>query len=189
MPLRASAFHCSQRNSLEQWRAMQISYELTQRDFTEAYTVHRNRKIWSKWTRRVFIWIAGLSTAVVLFGFLVKPSWEQAKALMPLFVLVPMWIAVLWLLPWWLMRRQFLQQPGAHGAKTLTLSETGAIWKWNGGSSDVEWKNYIRYTEGKNQILFYTSPACFNIVPKRAIAPEQLSELRDQLKKYIQVAK
>jgi hypothetical protein len=168
---------------------MQIRYELTQRDFTEAYTVHRNRKTWRKWARRSFISIAGLFTAVVLFGLLVKPSWQQAKALMPLFILVPMWIAVLWLLPWWLMRRQFLQQPGAHGPKTLTLSEAGESWKWSGGSSDVEWKNYIRYMEGKNQILFYTSPACFNILPKRNIAPEQLIDLRERLKQYIPVAK
>ena len=168
---------------------MQVSYELTQRDFTEAYTVHRNRKSWRKWARRTFVSIAGLFTAMVLFGFALKPSWGQAKALMPLFVLVPMWVAVLWLLPWWLMRRQFLQQPGAHGPRTLTLNASGASWKWNGGSSDIEWKNYIRYIEGKNQILFYTSPACFNILPKRGIAPEQLSELCGLLKQYIQIAK
>jgi len=57
------------------------------------------------------------------------------------------------------MRRQFLQQPGAHGPKTLTLNASGARWKWNGASSDIEWKNYIRYT----------SPACFDILPKRGI--------------------
>lgn len=168
---------------------MEISYELTQRDFSEAYTVHRNRMNWKKWVRRVFISIAGLFTAVVLFGFLLNPSWEQGKALMPLFVLVPMWIAVLWLLPWWLMRRQFVQQPGAHGPRTLTLNDGGASWKWSGGSSAIEWKNYIRFTEGRNHVLFYTSPACFNILPKRALNPDQLGELRALLEQNIRTEK
>ena len=57
------------------------------------------------------------------------------------------------------MRRQFLQQAGAHGPKTLTLNASGASWKWNGGASDIEWKNYTQYT----------SPAWFNIPPKRDV--------------------
>jgi len=58
-----------------------------------------------------------------------------------------------------------------------------------GGAGDIEWKNYIRSVEGKNQILFYTSPACFNILPKRAVAEEQLRELRDLLKQNIRPGK
>jgi len=68
------------------------------------------------------------------------------------------------------------------------LDSSGAHRRWNGGSADVEWRNYIRSVEGKNQILFYTSPACFNILPKRALAVEQLSELRELLKQNIQVS-
>ena len=164
---------------------MQITYELTQKDFTEAYIAHRNRKAWRKWARWTFVSIAGLFTAIILFGFLVKPSWEQAKVLMPFLVIVMMWIGVLWLLPWWTMRRQFLQQPGAQGPRILTLDDSGVHWKWNGGSSDVAWKNYVRSLEGKNQILFYTSPACFNILPKRVLAPEQLGELQSLLEEKI----
>jgi hypothetical protein len=109
---------------------MQISYELTQKDFTEAYFAHRNRKALGKWSRRVFIWITGLATAIIIFGFLVKPSIQQAKALLPFFGLVAAWIVMLWLLPWWTMRRQFLGQPGARGPRTLTLDETGAHWRF-----------------------------------------------------------
>jgi len=168
---------------------MQVAYELMQSDFTESYSVHRNSKKWRKWSRWIFIWIAGLFTAIIVFGFLVKPSVQQAKGLAPFFVLVLMWVGILWLLPRWMMRRQFLGQPGAHGPRTLSLDATGAHWRWNGGSSDVEWKNYIRWAEGRNQILFYTSPACFNILPKRAIAAEQLNEIRSLLNQNIHVAK
>ncbi len=168
---------------------MQIVYELTEKDFTEAYSAHRNRKPLTKWLRRIFIWSFVLFAAVVLFGFLVKPSAQMARNLMPFFGLVVMWILVIWFLPRWLMRRQFLKQPGAHGQRTVTLGADGVHWRWNGGSSDIEWKNYIRSVEGKNQILFYTSPACFNIIPKRAIATDQLNDLRELLNGNVQTLK
>jgi hypothetical protein len=171
----------------EECTAMQLSYELTEKDFGESYVAHRNRNALSKWSRRIFVSMAGLCTAIVLLGFLMKPSAQAARDLLPFLGLVIAWIAILWILPRWTMRRQFLKQPGAHGQRTLLLDSIGAHWRWNGGSSDVEWKNYIRSVEGKNQFLFYTSPACFNILPKRALAAAQLGEIRELLKQNIQV--
>jgi hypothetical protein len=42
-------------------------------------------------------------------------------------------------------------------------------------------ENYIRSVEGATQILFYTSPACFNILPKRALSPDQLTPMTDNI--------
>lgn len=49
------------------------------------------------------------------------------------------------------------------------------------GSSDVERKNYVRSLASKNQFLLYRSPACFNIIPKRALVTERMSEIRNLL--------
>lgn len=168
---------------------MQIAYELTQNDFTEAYSVHRNSKVLSKWSRRIFIGIAGLMAVLSIVGFASKPSIQGAESLLPILALMVLWVAILWVLPWWSMRRQFVNQPGAHGPRTVVMDESGAHWRGTGGSSDVEWKNYIRLAEGKNQILIYTSPACFNILPKRALAGEQLGEVRSLLSQKIQSGK
>jgi len=155
---------------------MQIDYELTQSDFTEAFVAHRNRRGSAQWVRVILFWLIVLVSAVVLYGAVKSHNFSPA---LPFFFISFLWIVVIQgIIPWWYVRRQYTKQPGAHGPRTLTLDETGAHWRWNGGSSDIEWKNYIRSVEGKNQILFYTSPACFNILPKRAIAAEQLSELR-----------
>ena len=62
-------------------------------------------------------------------------------------------------------------------------------WRWDDGSSDILWKNYIRWTEGDKQILLYSSPACFSMLPKRALNPAQLTELREILKQKIQQAR
>jgi YcxB-like protein len=168
---------------------MEIAYELSQGDFIEAYAAHRNRSSWRKWSRRVSVWITGLITAVILFGLLVKPSAQDAKVLMPYFGFVGMWLLIIVFVPRWNIRRQFLQQPAAHGPRHLLLDSLGTHWRWTGGSSDVEWKNYIRWVEGKNQLLVYTSPACFNVIPKRVLADEQLAELRKLLKQHIPVLK
>jgi hypothetical protein len=166
---------------------MEIAYELTQKDFTESFSAHRNRRPWLKWTRRIVVWLVLLTSALLLFGAIKSGN---MRTLMPLFGLVAMWLAIIAGLPsWWSSRRQFLKQPGAHGRRTVVFDGAGAHWRWNGGSSDVEWKNYIRSLEGKNQILFYTSPACFNILPKRAIVEDQLTELRSLLDQNIQSRK
>ncbi len=61
----------------------------------------------------------------------------------------------------------------------------GTHWRWDGGSADIEWKNYIRWVEGKGQILLYRSPATFEMLPTRALLPEQLTELREMLGREI----
>jgi hypothetical protein len=55
------------------------------------------QQTWRKWSSGIFICIAGLFTAIIFFGFLVKPSLQQANRLAPSFVLVAMWAGILWL--------------------------------------------------------------------------------------------
>jgi hypothetical protein len=166
---------------------MEIDYELTQQDFTEAYGAHRNRNNPMKWIRLIAFWLVIGFAAFLLYGSILA---HNTRALLPFFVLAILWLIVIGgILPQWLIRRQYTKQPGAHGPRKLTLDASGAHWRWNGGSGDVEWRNYIRTVEGEKQILFYTSPACFNILPKRALNSDQLSELRTMLAQNIQVDK
>jgi len=166
---------------------MEIIYQLTEQDFIEAHKVHRDRSGIRKWSMRAFFGIFGLLTVVLLLGLAVKPSMQAAKNDTPFFVVVVVWLAILLWLPRWTMRRQFRKQPSAQGPITLTINSSGTRRRWSGGSSEVEWKNYIRFTEGKNQILLYTSPACFNIIPKRSIGEAELNNLREFLQQHVLV--
>ena len=123
--------------------------------------------------------------AVIFIAFLVQPTTQAGKDLLRFLGLVLLWIVLLWVFPRWNMKRQFRNQPGAQGPRTVIFEADGAHWRWDGGSSDVAWKNYIRWVEGKGQILFYTSPACFNILPTRGLQPEQMVALREMLKQNI----
>ena len=174
----AAEFHLWQ-NAL----AMEISYELTQKDFTESFSAHRRRRSAANWIRGVVFWMIILGVAFLLFGAI---RTGNTRTLMPLFLLATLCLLILGGLPLSISaRKQFLKQPGAHGPRTVVFDDAGTHWRWNGGSSDVEWKNYIRSVEGENQILFYTSPACFNILPKRAMTAEQLGDLRSLLDQNI----
>lgn len=166
---------------------MEIAYELTQNDFTEAYTAHRSRNSAIKWTRTIAFWLVIAFASFVFYGSMKA---RNTMSLLPFFFLAILWLAVFrGIIPRWYMRRQYTKQPGAHGPRKLMLDASGAHWQWNGGSADVEWRNYIRSLEGANQILFYTSPSCFNILPKRALNPAQLSELRALLAQNIRTEK
>jgi YcxB-like protein len=168
---------------------MQIVYELSEKDFLGAYRAHRDRNIFRKWGGRALIALIVTGVAALFFGALVEHSVSGLASFAQLLGILVMWILLLWGLPRWSMRRQFRKQPGAHGSRTVILDGAGAHWRWDGGSSDVEWRNYIRWVEGMNQILFYTSPACFNILPKRALTAEELLELRTLLQQNVQTCK
>jgi hypothetical protein len=164
---------------------MQIDYELRQDDFIDSFAAHRSRNIFSKWLVRLLMSFAIFVALILAFGLIVKPNSQDTKNLMPFFGLILLWVGVLWGLPKWNARKQFLKQPGAQGRRSALIDDAGIHWRWNGGSSDIAWKNYVRSLEGKKQFLVYTSPACFNIIPKRALTPEKLIELRDLLKQNI----
>jgi hypothetical protein len=72
-----------------------------------------------------------------------------------------------------------------HGPRNTTLDEKGVSWKWDGGSADVEWKNFHRWQESKTQFILYTSPMMFNMLPKRALTTEQISAVRVLLTEHV----
>jgi hypothetical protein len=180
---------CEVPSFLTQCDVMKISYELRQEDFLEAMIAHRNRKKLVKWARRILIAMGGVLMAAVLLSLLIKPSTEGLIADMPFFLVVGFWIVILWALPRWSARKQFSGQPSVQGPRVLSIEKTGMHWIWNGGSADAEWRNFVRSVESENLILLYTSPACFNILPKRVLTEEELSGLRQMIEQNISIGK
>jgi hypothetical protein len=168
---------------------MEVTYQLTQRDFRECIFAHRSRNAYSKWLWRLLFAALIFIGAVLLLAVIVIHDPNLTKNVAPLFFLGLLWLVLIWGLPWWSARKQFVGQPMAQGPRTVALDDAGAHWRWAGGSADVEWRNYARALEGKNQFLLYTSPVCFNILPKRALTPDQLEQVRQLLKQMIPSAR
>ena len=164
---------------LAQSVGMEITYELTQRDFYDSLIAHRNGSTFRKWTFRLIAFFIFLVAASGLITVILRPQNTATRAdLLPMFIVVAVWGIVLWGGPRLSARSQYRKQPAAQGARTLRTDAAGVHWRWSGGASDVEWKTYMRYVESKRQFLLYLSPAMFNMVPKRALTPEQISEFR-----------
>jgi heme/copper-type cytochrome/quinol oxidase subunit 2 len=126
---------------------MQVTYELTQKDFFDSLIAHRNRSAIGKWTARVLVSIVLVVFGAGLLVLAMRPNAQALSNFVPLFALAAVWIVLLWAYPWWTARKQFSNQPSAHGQKTMLVDPVGVHWRWNGGSADVEWKNYIRILE------------------------------------------
>jgi len=166
---------------MQQYRRMEVSYELTQKDFYDSFVAHRNRFPVSKWAFRLVALGMFLLVAISLLGIAARPGLDWITDVGEIVLLAVFWAGILWGRPWWTARRQLSEQPSLRGSRTMIVDAVGFHWRWDGGSADVRWKNFIRGLESKTEILLYTSRACFNIVPKRALTPEQLVEFRNLL--------
>ena len=58
------------------------------------------------------------------------------------------------------------------------MDGNGLHLRWDGGSSVVEWKTFVKWADGKNQVRLYSSQVNFLVIPKRALDPPHLVELR-----------
>jgi len=120
---------------------MQITYELTQRDFFESFTAHYHSKKLLKWGYRVLITVFSILVGLSLFGAARRLStWTLSGLLEPL-GLVGYLCLSMWGYPWWLARTQFQKQPSVQGQRRALLDHDGIQQRWDGGSGLVEWKN------------------------------------------------
>ena len=160
---------------------MEITYELTQKDFFDSIIAHRN----ARWSFRIALGIALLSGAVFVVVIVAQPALRTTTNAVTTVALIAFLVLCTWIAPWRAARNQFRRQPSAHGPRTLTLDSKGMHWRWDGGAADVEWKNVTRYLEAKDGFLLYVSPAVFNMVPKRALSASQLNDLRSLLAAHV----
>src|SRR5690348_14351856 len=164
---------------------MQVTYELRQRDFFDAFIAHRNRNAFAKWMFRGIVTIVFVLAGAGLFALVFRHDRESASNVAPIVGLAFMWAALMWVSPWWMAKNQFTKQPAAKGPQTLLLDDAGLHWRWDTGSAEMQWSNIIKCSESKTMFMLYSSPAFFHLVPKRALSPEQLSEFRTTLGQHI----
>jgi hypothetical protein len=163
-----------------------FTFELTRKDFYQAFTAYRNRSPIAKWSLRAIMASLFGVLVIVLFGFIFGPNSEDRPSIVPIIALCIMWIIMLWGSPLWMARSQS-SAPGAQGPRTLTIDSAGTEWVWNGGSATINWHNFIRCLESRNAFLLFTSSACFHIVPKRAFQNGESDEFRSIVSKHMPV--
>jgi hypothetical protein len=77
-----------------------------------------------------------------------------------------------------LARRAYRKNKAVHHLCTYSWSEAGFTVAGASGQWCVSWSDYLKWRENSQTFMFYPSPCQYNLVPKRALTPEQIVDLR-----------
>jgi hypothetical protein len=65
------------------------------------------------------------------------------------------------------------------------FDDEGTVATFPTGESRLDWRAYTKYKETGSLFLLFFSPYRYTSIPKRAMSPEQIEELRGLLKARI----
>jgi hypothetical protein len=165
---------------------MIVNFQFTLDDYRNAFRTHY-RKGASAYTRWMLKLTLIIGVLLLLAGVLLVITGQRALGV----VLPPVLVGALWT---WLgmgktyllsARSQFKKSPVLREPRRIEFSDDGVKTDSGIASSQVSWKAILRYVESSDTFLLYTSPACFAIVPKRVLQPEQVIELRQLFQTHI----
>ena len=165
---------------------MPIEFQFTLDDYRKAFRAHikKGASAFTRWILRLCI---PFGAFLLLGGISLLMNGQRAmNVVLPPFALGALWIWIGMGGSYWLSaRKQFAKNPALRQPRRVEINDAGVQIDAGVASSQQSWQAYVRYVESKDSFLLYTSPACFNIVPKRVLQPEQVNELRETLKSNI----
>jgi hypothetical protein len=82
-------------------------------------------------------------------------------------------------------RRAFYHSPSAQGEIVYTIDEKGVTASFPTGSSQLEWRAFVKCQETASFFLLFHSAYRYWWIPKRAVSPGQVAELCSLLKIHI----
>ena len=112
---------------------MQTNFELAEKDFVEAYATHCRENPSKKWNRAISYGCLVLVLGAFIFHAIATNA-SDISGYVPLVVLAIAWFVVIRFLQRSSIRKQFRNQPGVQGPRTVVFDGDGAHWRWDGGS-------------------------------------------------------
>ena len=165
---------------------MIVNFQFTLDDYRNAFRAHY-RKGASAFTRWMLIVVLVVGVLLLLLSVLFIITGQRALNV----VLPPLFLGAFWT---WIgmgktyqlsARSQCAKSPALREPRRIEFNDDGVKTDSGIASSQVSWKAILRYVESSETFLLYTSPACFAIVPKRVLQPEQVNELRRLFQTHI----
>ena len=165
---------------------MIVNFQFTVDDYLNAFRAHY-RKGASAFTRWMLRLVLVVGVLFLLLSVLFVITGQRAlNVVLPPFLFGAVWtwagMGNTYLLS---ARSQFAKNPVLREPRRIEFSDDGVKTDSGIASSKVSWKAILRYVESSDTFLLYTSPACFAIVPKRVLQPEQVNELRRLFQTHI----
>jgi hypothetical protein len=163
---------------------MHIEYEITEQDFFNAQRLAiKNSPIVLVRLTRWILPLFGLAG----IGFIVHATFQLGFSwqLIPGLAFCSFFVSI----PWLSKRTQkklYKSTPSFHGKLSLEVADDGLAFAGPSFSSKVNWSHFRRFFEDEHSFIIYQqSGTVFNILPKRTLTPEQITELRDFLARGI----
>ena len=155
---------------------MKITYQLTPRDFQEAFGPTKTKKVM---TALAF----ALISALVISSFFMTGEQREMylRDLYPCLAVIAAWLGIFWILPLWAAKKQFAGMPAAKSPITYEFTEDFVHCKTENGMSENSWSIYPKWREKETVFLLHTSPAVQIVIPKRAFAPGEEEQFRQLL--------
>jgi YcxB-like protein len=156
-----------------------VSLTLTADDYVAANRLHFLNGLRSRNALAIFVMMAVaylVWTAIAYFD-----QWEALRvvALNVFFAtVVILTIANYFLFVPIVTRRAYRNHKLLHRPYTFSWSETGLTVTSSSGQSQVAWSDYLKWYENAQIFILYQAPRLFNMLPKRALTPEQIADVR-----------
>ena len=157
---------------------MQIAYTLTFQEFLEGQRVHESRSVKTRVLRFLNWWFFPLLGLVLVLGSIML--WHEGS---PWVTVIVVFLYGLFLVSYRLLlvgraKSKYVNTRRGNGSVLLNVEEDEIVAEWPEFARSVaKWSAIKKFREDEKVLLIYMAPAIFFIVPKRALSPEQLSEL------------
>jgi len=162
---------------------MRIDYEVSERDFVDAQRLAAKTAPiasvrWMRWFIPVY-----LTGAVIFLTYGIATQGFSLNVLPGLFMCAL--IGSIPLVNRRAQRKVYAKSIAMHGALSVEATDQGIEFRGPTFTSQVAWSNFATFAENDGLFVLWQHSRTFNIVPKRQLQPEAITEFRDYLSRNI----
>jgi len=163
---------------------MHIDYELSEKDYLDGQNLAiKNSSVrMTRWTRLVFPSFGALLALFLIYDALTQ-GFSQKMLPGAIFSLLFLSIPLL------SRRKQkalYTKSNSLHGKLTLDVDDSGIQFGSPVTSAKIAWPYFARFCEDKKMFVLYAeNQGTFNMVPKRALSPDQIVGFRRYLEQNV----
>jgi hypothetical protein len=158
---------------------MTISYQITRRDFVDAF-VAMSRKAY--WFLFVFWLLLAMSSLWMNLQVFHGSPRQRFTVFVPVAICGPIFLLIAWVSPRYKARRMILREV------TWTLSDEGVHLASSVSTTDLRWEAFLKYRETRKEFLLFVQKGMAQFIPKRVLTTEQANDLRTLLASHVKAS-
>jgi hypothetical protein len=164
---------------------MQLTFKLTEADLRAGYWEHRNLHPIRKWLFLIFPFFMSSCSVVGIYNSVINSQEYAIAGWAPVLAIGLIWIFGYWVLPRKTARRIFLTNPSMSAVQQMKIDEDGVQITSINFHSQMGWKTFAAWHEGRDYFSLYFSKLQYVVIPKRVMSQDEISEMSAIFSKHI----